>query len=401
MDYLTILGATGAIGDNTLDVVKGHPDKFKIWGLSAKSNITKLVKIIQESEPSFVAVGQNYGVDVKAKLGSQKVGIYEGVDGLNSLAAMAESGTVVVGIVGAAGLEPTLQAVRAGKKVLIANKEPLVMMGSEIMREAALNQATILPLDSEHNAIFQCLPNILQEKLFNPVRDGRQNVVRDYGVTKLVLTASGGPFLSLSSDDLKYVTPEKAMEHPKWKMGRKISVDSATMMNKGLELIEACMLLDVEPSFVEIVVHPQSIVHSLVEYKDGSLLAQIANPDMRIPIANALGYPERIMSGAPNINIKELGRLDFLPPDEVRFPCLKLARQAAELGGSAPIILNAANEVAVEAFCSRKIGLTHIWIVIDKVLNSLSIGLENGLENVLYIDQQARQAATNVIHRDY
>lgn len=397
MDYLTILGATGSIGDSALDVVRHHPESFKIWGLSANSNTNKLAKITHESEPHVVAVGENYGADIRAKLQNKKVDIFEGRTGLNSLARMPEAAIVVVGIVGGAGLEPTLQAVRAGKRVLIANKEPLVMMGSEIMREAALSQATILPLDSEHNAIFQCLPSILQKKLFSPVEYGKRVTATDYGVTKVVLTASGGPFLNFSSEELKNVTLEKAVAHPKWKMGRKISVDSATMMNKGLELIEACVLLNIEPNLVEVVVHPQSIVHSLVEYKDGSFLAQIANPDMRIPIANALGYPNRIASGAPNINIQDLGGLDFLSPDESRFPCLKLARQAAELGGSAPVILNAANEIAVEAFCNRIIGFTHIWMVIEKVLSHLTIDFESGLESVLHTDKQARLAATECI----
>ena len=310
---------------------------------------------------------------------------------------MPETDILVTGIVGAVGLLPTLKAVRAGKKILIANKEPLVMMGSEIMREAGLHGATIIPVDSEHNAIFQCLPDHLR----NPVTKSPGRIPRNRppldGIRKLILTASGGPFLDSPKETLEHATPEEAAAHPNWRMGKKISIDSATMMNKGLELIEACALFAVDPCQVEIVIHRQSIVHSFVEYDDGSILAQMANPDMRIPIANGLGFPDRISSGTKRLNIGTLGRLDFRPPDDERFPCLTLARKAATAGGTAPTILNAANEVAVKAFCDRKVGFNDIAAIIQQTLDRIPVQKQQDLETVLASDLEARTMARSIV----
>jgi 1-deoxy-D-xylulose-5-phosphate reductoisomerase len=395
-DQITILGATGSIGQNTLDVISRHRERFQVWGLSGRSRVKKLAGIAVESGAKVVAIGADRTREFRGALKGQRedIRVVEGDDGLKYLAEMPESKVVVTGIVGAAGLVSTLTAIRAGKKVLIANKEPLVMMGPEMMEEAVRSGATVMPLDSEHNAVLQCLPKPFRDK---PTIYPSTRRLEEYGIEKIILTASGGPFLHTPTESLKNVTPRQAVAHPKWSMGKKISIDSATMMNKGLELIEACALFSIEPNRIEIVIHPQSIVHSLVEYTDGSLLAQMANPDMRIPIVNALGYPERISSGSERLDMGQLGTLEFREPDERRFPCLRLAREAAETGGTAPVVLNAANEIAVDAFYRGMIRFTQISEFVDGALQKVPFQLSRDLETVLDIDVMTRQVTRDLI----
>jgi 1-deoxy-D-xylulose-5-phosphate reductoisomerase len=397
-EQVTILGATGSIGRNTLDVISRHPERFQVWGLSAQSRVERLAGIAVESGATVVSIGAGRTREFRCALNGQQtdIRVVEGEVGLRQLAEMPESEIVVTGIVGAAGLVPTLSAIRAGKKVLIANKEPLVMMGPEMMQEAALSGATVIPLDSEHNAILQCLPHSYREELIICPSTAR---LEEHGIEKVILTASGGPFLELPTEELDNVTPEQAAAHPKWNMGKKISIDSATMMNKGLELIEACALFSIKPNRVEIVVHPQSIVHSLVEYSDGSFLAQMANPDMRIPIVNALGYPDRISSGSERLNVGQLGSLEFRDPDERHYPCLRLAREVAETGGTAPVILNAANEIAVGAFCSGRIRFTQISEFVDQTLQVFPVQIRRDLETVLEVDLSTRRVTKDLIMR--
>jgi 1-deoxy-D-xylulose-5-phosphate reductoisomerase len=307
--------------------------------------------------------------------------------GLSEVAAHPEADVVMAAIVGAAGLKPTLAAVQAGKRVLLANKEALVMSGALFMQALRDSKAVLLPIDSEHNAIFQCLPSNYAQGL------------AAVGVRRILLTASGGPFRDVAPQLLADVTPEQACAHPNWSMGRKISVDSASMMNKGLELIEACWLFDARPQQVEVVIHPQSVIHSMVDYVDGSVLAQLGNPDMRTPIAHALAWPERIDSGVSALDLLQVGRLDFQTPDDLRFPCLRLARQAAEISGTAPAMLNAANEVAVDAFLNRRIRFTEIASIIDDVLNREAAVPTACLEDVLAADRQARKGAETWLSR--
>ena len=398
-DQVTILGATGSIGQNTLDVIFRHRERFQVWGLSAQSQVEKLAGIAVESGAKVVSIGVGRTKECCSALNGHQadIRVVEGEDGLRRLAEMPESEVVVTGIVGAAGLVPTLTALRAGKKVLIANKEPLVMMGPELMREAALSGATVIPLDSEHNAALQCLPESFRDEPLGCPKNQSTSRLEEHGIEKVILTASGGPFLNFPTKELDNVTPEQAAAHPNWDMGRKISIDSATMMNKGLELIEACALFSIEPSRVEIVVHPQSIVHSLVEYSDGSLLAQMASPDMRIPIVNALGYPDRISSGSKRLDVGQLGVLEFREPNEQHFPCLRLAREVAEIGGTAPVILNAANEIAVAEFCSGRIRFTQISEFVDRTLQMLPVLVRRDLETVLEVDLETRRVTKDLI----
>ena len=402
IDRVTILGATGSIGGNTLDVISRHKDRFEVWGLSAHSRVKKLAGIAETSGAKIVSVETGRAAAFRSALseGQPEICVVEGRDGLRRLAEMPESEVVVTGIVGAAGLVPTLSAVRTGKKVLIANKEPLVMMGPEIMREAAISGATVVPLDSEHNAILQCLPASFRSRSANCKGGLSTSPLDEHGVEKIILTASGGPFLDYPLEELENVTPEQAVLHPNWEMGTKISVDSATMMNKGLELIEACALFSVDPGKIEIVIHPQSIVHSMVEYKDGSLLAQMANPDMRIPIVNALAYPDRISSGSAEFNVGQLGLLEFREPNEKIFPCLRLAREVAEIGGTAPVILNAANEIAVGAFCGSEIRFTEIYSLVDQALQKIPVLAEQSLEAVLEVDRETRRITKSLVMRN-
>ncbi|UXY51699.1 1-deoxy-D-xylulose-5-phosphate reductoisomerase [Pseudomonas tohonis] len=387
---ITVLGATGSIGLSTLDVIARHPLRYEAFALSGFSRLSELQALCLRHRPRY-AVVPNQESARHLQAGLQGAGltteVLVGEGGLCEVASHPEVDAVMAAIVGAAGLKPTLAAVEAGKRVLLANKEALVMSGALFIQAVRHSGAVLLPIDSEHNAIFQCLPGDYSRGL------------AQVGVRRILLTASGGPFRETSLDVLHEVSPEQACAHPNWSMGRKISVDSASMMNKGLELIEACWLFDASPSQVEVVIHPQSVIHSLVDYVDGSVLAQLGNPDMRTPIAHALAWPERIDSGVSALDLFRIGRLDFQEPDETRFPCLRLARQAAEAGGSAPAMLNAANEVAVAAFLERRIRFTEIASIIDEVLNRESVLAVETLDAVLLADARARAAAQDWLAR--
>ena len=384
MQRVTVLGATGSIGLSTLDVLARHPERFEIYAVTAHTRWVELLTICQKYRPAFAVVDTpEHAWALQQQLAESGIPTHVlcGPEGLVEVASDVSVDTVMAAIVGAAGLAPTLAAVKAGKRVLLANKEAPVMSGALFMQALAESNATLLPIDSEHNAIFQCLP-----------RDYQQGLVH-VGVRRILLTASGGPFRNTSLSDLEKVTPEQACAHPNWSMGRKISVDSATMMNKGLELIEACWLFNAQPSQVDVVIHPQSVIHSLVDYVDGSVLAQLGMPDMRTPIAHALAWPERIDSGVELLDLIRVGRLDFQEPDDVRFPCLRLAREAFEQGGIAPAVLNAANEVAVAAFLEKKVLFTQIPQLIESVLAVFPRQPALTLEDVLQADVQAREAA--------
>ena len=388
---VTILGATGSIGQSTLDVIANHPDKFEVVALTARRNIQLLYQQCVKFKPKYAAVlDEDLAAGLTQRL--REVGVDTevcvGNDAITALAGDGESDIVVSAIVGAAGLLPTLAAVKAGKRILLANKEALVMGGDFFMQAVAKHNATLLPVDSEHNAIFQCLPED-----FLP---GRK--VLD-GVQSLILTASGGPFRTTPLETLALVTPVQAMAHPNWQMGQKISVDSASMMNKGLEVIEAAFLFGLSVTQIRVLVHPQSVIHSLVEFKDSSVLAQLGAPDMRIPIANALAWPVRITSGAKRLDLAEIARLDFEAPDAKRFPCLRLAYQALKAGGTATAVLNAANEIAVEAFCQSRIAFTQIAQVIDEVMQSQTFESINDLSDILTADQSAREMANDGIKK--
>ncbi len=387
---ITVLGATGSIGLSTLDVISRHPERYRVFALSGFTRLAELEALCLLYRPHYAVVPDAeaarhlLGGLLAAGLSTQ---VLVGEAGLCEVAAHPEVDTVMAAIVGAAGLKPTLAAVEAGKKVLLANKEALVMSGALFMQAVRKSAAVLLPIDSEHNAIFQCLPVDYARGL------------GAVGVRRILLTASGGPFRETPLAELERVSPEQACAHPNWSMGRKISVDSASMMNKGLELIEACWLFDAKPAQVEVVIHPQSVIHSLVDYVDGSVLAQLGNPDMRTPISHALAWPERIDSGVAPLDLFSIARLDFLPPDESRFPCLRLARQAAEVGGTAPAMLNAANEVAVAAFLERRIRFPEIASIIDAVLNFESATAVESLDVVLAADSRARALAEQWLSR--
>ncbi len=386
---LTLLGATGSIGKSTLDVVARHPDRFRIHALTAHRNSERLISLCLRIAPRFAVVeGGDAAREVQRVFRAEgcRTEVLEGLQGLLQVATDPESDTVVAGIVGGAGLLPTLAAVQAGKRVLLANKEPLVMAGSLFMDAVRENGAELLPLDSEHNAVFQCLPG-------NFSRDG----LTELGVRRILLTASGGPFRDLPVETLSAVTPDQACAHPNWSMGRKISVDSATMMNKGLELIEACRLFGLPGSRVEVVVHPQSVIHSMVEYVDGSVLAQLGNPDMRTPIAHALDYPARIESGVEPLDLFRVGRLDFQAADQDRFPCLRLAYEALAEGGGACIALNAANEVAVDAFLQGRLGFTDIAGLIADTVEGFGACPVSSVDDVLLADREARRLAGSLL----
>lgn len=388
--WITVLGATGSIGLSTLDVIARHPDRYQVFALSGYSRIDELLALCVRHRPAFAVVpGAEAAVRLRESLVAAGCAtkVLEGEAGLCQVASAPEVDAVMAAIVGAAGLRPTLAAVEAGKKVLLANKEALVMSGALFMDAVRRSGAVLLPIDSEHNAIFQCMPGDYARGL------------SAVGVRRILLTASGGPFRETPVEALLDVTPEQACAHPNWSMGRKISVDSASMMNKGLELIEACWLFDAAPAKVEVVVHPQSVIHSLVDYVDGSVLAQLGNPDMRTPIANALAWPERIDSGVAPLDLFAIARLDFQAPDEQRFPCLRLARQAAEAGNSAPAVLNAANEVAVEAFLQRRIRFPEIAGMIEQVLDQEPVVPLPTLDAVFAADQRARELSREWLRR--
>ncbi len=385
---IAILGSTGSIGSSTLAVVGLHPERFRVAMLGAHSSWQRVVEQAQRYQPDVVVlVDPDAALQARAALAScgSKTRVESGAEALNLAVAGDNVHVVMAAIVGAAGLLPTLAAVRAAKRVLLANKEALVMAGRILMDEVHRAGTEIIPIDSEHNAIFQCMP-----AGYLPGSPAR-------GVTRVILTASGGPFRITELARLAHVTPDEACNHPKWKMGRKISVDSATLMNKGLEVIEATLLFGLPESQVDVVVHPQSLVHSLVEYVDGSLLAQLGAPDMRTPIAQALAWPERVASGVQSLDMRQIGRLEFEPPDEIRFPSLGLARAAARAGGTAPAVLNAANEVAVQAFLDGRLSFTAITTVIDKVLQRLDSSPVEALGDVLEADAAARRAAVAAI----
>ncbi|MBP9714292.1 MAG: 1-deoxy-D-xylulose-5-phosphate reductoisomerase [Sterolibacterium sp.] len=385
---LTILGATGSIGQSTLDVVARHPQRFEIFALTAHARVSELGHLCRQYQPRYAVVGDAAAaVELQASLREAGVQteVLAGVDALAEVSAHADVDTVMAAIVGAAGLVPTLAAVRAGKRVLLANKEALVMAGPLFMAEVRRSGATLLPIDSEHNAIFQSLPAHYEGSM------ARQ------GVRRILLTASGGPFRTTPLEQLRQVTPEQACAHPKWVMGRKISVDSASMMNKGLEVIEAHWLFNAPAEHIQVVIHPESVIHSLVEYVDGSVLAQLGNPDMRTPIAHALAYPERIEAGVASLDLFTIGQLNFEPPDEHRFPCLALAYQALRAGGSAPALLNAANEEAVAAFLEGRLSFLKIADTIAAVLDRIPLTSLPDLAAVMAADDAARRLACELM----
>jgi 1-deoxy-D-xylulose-5-phosphate reductoisomerase len=386
MQRITILGATGSIGASTLDVLARHPDQYSVHALTAHSRVEELAQQCRTFRPARAVVGSAVAAQQLARLlDGLGIDIAYGEDALCEVAASPDTDTVMAAIVGAAGLAPTLAAARAGKKVLLANKEALVMSGQLFMDAVKEHKATLLPIDSEHNAIFQSLPASYAR---SPTAAG---------VAKILLTASGGPFLARAVETLEHVTPDEACKHPNWVMGRKISVDSATMMNKGLEVIEAHWLFGAPASIIEVVIHPQSVIHSMVSYVDGSVVAQLGNPDMRTPIAHALAFPERIDSGVGQLDLTQVGTLQFHKPDYQRFPCLALAFDALRAGGTAPALLNAANEVAVQAFLERRIGFRDIDRVIDCVMHENSHGAASSIEAVMAQDAHARRAAEQIV----
>ncbi len=378
---IAVLGATGSVGASTLDVLARHPERYGVFALTAHAGAEALLELCRRHRPRY-AVLSGIAEDrlLKEKFRQAGSDLLFGAAALELVAADPGCDAVMAAVVGAAGLSSTLAAARAGKRVLLANKEALVVAGPLFMQAARQAGALILPVDSEHNAVYQCF----SEKKF---------------IRKIMLTASGGPFRTLPLDKLGGVTPEQACAHPNWVMGRKISVDSATMMNKGLEVIEARWLFDVEPERIEVVIHPQSIVHSMVEYLDGSVIAQLSNPDMRVPIAHALGYPERIESGVPPLDLVSMKSLTFEKPDEKRFPCVGLAYAALRAGGTAPAVLNAANEVAVEAFLGGRLPFTAIPGVIEETLNKVPVAPAGDLAAVLAADGDSRRAATARVER--
>jgi 1-deoxy-D-xylulose-5-phosphate reductoisomerase len=384
MQGLTILGSTGSIGTSTLDVVARHPDKFQIVALTANRQVDLLFQQCLQFKPLYAvllddaAVGQLRSLVKDAGLNTQ---VLHGVDALEQVCVLPEVDSVMAAIVGAAGLRPTLAAAKAGKKILLANKETLVMAGNVFMDAVRASGSALLPIDSEHNAIFQALP-----------RDYNGDM-RGNGVRKILLTASGGPFRETPLAALQNVTPDQACAHPNWVMGRKISVDSASMMNKGLEVIEAHWLFNASADDIQVVIHPQSVIHSLVEYVDGSVIAQLGNPDMRTPIAYGLAYPGRIDSGVASLDLFKVATMNFVAPDFERFPCLALAYQALRAAGTAPAVLNAANEIAVEAFLNQRISFLSIPRVIEDTLNVLPVNQVTCLEDVLTADAEARVTA--------
>ena len=391
-ENVAVLGSTGSIGENTLDVIGRNPDHFRVVALTANRNIEKLAEQCARFDAALaVTADPTLERDLSDALKRQgaRAEVLVGDAGLKEAAGMAETDIVMAGIVGAAGLNSTFEAARCGKKILLANKESLVIAGEVFIAEARKNRARILPVDSEHNAIFQALPT------------GFEQGLEAVGVEKIILTASGGPFRDLPAERFSEVTPEQACNHPNWRMGRKISVDSATLMNKGLEVIEARWLFNAHPDQIEVVVHPQSIVHSMVAYRDGSVLAQMGTPDMRTPIAYALAWPRRIEAGVERLNLARMNDLSFEQPDLARFPCLGLAFQAMRSGASAPITLNAANEVAVDAFLSGRIGFEGIARLVEDVMERTAVSGVQNLDDVLEHDRQARQTAIEWVENTY
>ena len=385
---ITVLGSTGSIGVSTLDVISRHQDRYQVHALTANSRVSELQRQCEKFQPAVAVVGTAAAAAVlerNLRAKGIKTQVLYGRESLLEIAASSESDAVMCAIVGAAGLEPSLAVVKAGKKLMLANKEALVMSGHLFIEAVNQYGAILLPIDSEHNAIFQCLPHT-------------QHMSHLQGVSKILLTASGGPFLHRPVEMLDRVTPEEAIAHPKWVMGRKISVDSATMMNKGLEVIEAHWLFGIPAEQIEVVIHPQSVVHSMVSYVDGAILAQMGNPDMRIPIAHALAYPERMSSGASPLDLVAVGSLQFESPDFNRFPGIRLAYDALRAGGSAPTVLNAANEVAVQAFLDRRIGFRQIEVLVAKTMEKVAVvQAVSDIGSILEEDAKARSVAEGFI----
>jgi 1-deoxy-D-xylulose-5-phosphate reductoisomerase len=379
---IAILGSTGSIGENALQIIANSPDRFRVVALSARANIAKLALQIEKFRPALACVADADKARELKSLVKRRVRIVSGTQGIIECATHPDADTVLTAMVGAAGLAPTYAAVCAGKRVALANKETLVIAGGIVMTEARRSKAAIIPVDSEHSAVFQAL------------RGEKTKAVR-----RLILTASGGPFLRLPFKQMAKVTVEQALKHPNWSMGPKISIDSATMMNKGLEVIEARWLFDKQVSMIEVVVHPQSVVHSMVEFHDSSIMAQMGPPDMRSPISFALNYPDRLEMDIPRLDFAQLKTLTFEPPDLARFPCLALAYQAMQMGSSAPAVLSAANEVAVEAFLNRKIGFMDIPRLVEKTLNECPAGPVNSIADVLAVDHWARVRSREIMGR--
>lgn len=399
---LTVLGATGSVGASTLDVVARHPERFKVVALTANRNDELLAKQCKRFQPRLAVMADaDSAVRLRQRLSalSCKTEVLHGTQGLVDAAQLGEADAVMAAIVGAAGLMPSLAAARAGKRVLLANKEALVMSGRLFMDAVRDAGALLLPIDSEHNAVFQCMPQLGSFGGAGGGRDGsgiersHGHSLRRAGVRRIVLTGSGGPFRDVPFEELHDVSPAEACAHPTWNMGRKISVDSATMMNKGLEVIEACWLFDAPAEKVDVVVHRQSVIHSMVEYEDGSVLAQLGNPDMRTPIAHALAWPDRVESGVAALDLVKVGRLDFQAADPQRFPCLRLGFAAARSGSAASAVLNAANEVAVQSFLDERIRFTHIARLIEDVLEKAELHEPGSLDDVLALDAQGRRLA--------
>ena len=387
---VTILGSTGTIGMNTLDVLARHPQRYRVVALTANASVDKLYQQCIEYKPRYaVLVDADAAAELRQRLSAAgaDIEVLSGESGLCEAASLPQVDYVMAAIVGAAGLMPTLAAARSGKRVLLANKEALVMAGQVFMDEIRNHHAELLPIDSEHNAIFQCMPQQFSQGL------------ELSGVNRILLTASGGPFRERPIELLENVTPEEAVAHPNWVMGKKISVDSATMMNKGLEVIEACWLFNTTADKIQVVIHPSSVIHSMVSYNDGSVLAQMGNPDMRTPIAHALGWPQRIESGVEPLDVFAVAKLEFQKPDMARFPCLALAYEALRLGGTASAILNAANEVAVAAFLDGLIRFTDIAATIQATMQRLEIQAVTSLETILQADRDARTVACNIIEQ--
>lgn len=384
IQQVTILGATGTIGAQTLDVISQHPEKFNVFALTANSNVDALFEQSRQFKPKYAVVLNESAADHLHKRLQQAnipTEVLCGAEALALVSSHRDVDVVMAAIVGSAGLLPAIAAAKAGKRILLANKETLVMAGKLFMQAVEAGGATLLPIDSEHNAIFQVMP------------PRKINHLEDAGIKKILLTASGGPFRNASIDELERVTVKQALNHPNWVMGPKITIDSATLMNKGLEVIEAHWLFNAKPEQIEVVVHPQSVIHSMVEYIDGSVLAQLGNPDMRTPIAYALGYPERLESGVSGLDLFKIARLDFEMPDTKKFPCLRLAFDALNLGGNAAAILNAANEVAVEAFIQEKIQFNDIPRLIEGVMTASRIVEASSIEILLAADAESRQQA--------
>ncbi len=389
LQSVSILGSTGSIGVNTLNVIGQNSDRYRVFALSANSNVELLQKQCRQYLPDYaVMYDKQAAKSLASALSDTNVTVLSGIEGLEYIASHEETDCVMAAIVGGIGLAPTFAAVKAGKKILLANKEALVMAGHLFMDGVREHNAILLPIDSEHNAMFQCLPVNHKAQFGNEAGDG---------FSKIVLTGSGGPFLNTDPQSLVSVTPDQACAHPNWEMGRKISVDSASMVNKALELIEACFLFGLDESLIEILIHPQSIIHSMVYYRDGSVLAQMGNPDMRTPISYGLAWPERISAGVDELDLASISRLDFFQPDLERFPCLKLGRKVAAAGDSAPIIFNAANEIAVAAFLSGILRFDQIPAIIDGTLQKQAVSAASTLEEVLAEDKKARKVAATLL----